>query len=137
MPALSDPTRVTTPEATAQVAISISDVIWTTAIDVDTHEPQGSVTQYPNNAPTIIAAVQIEPVPVKTTLTATWAIDGAEVSDATMTVTSESDLQSAWATFQFVQEDGHLFPLGDLTVEITVNHGSPVSGEVEIVLPPA
>src|SRR5699024_3096954 len=116
-------------------SISFSDVVWTTEVDPETREPQDEVSSYPNNAPAIIAAVNVEQLPGGTELVASWTIDGVEVPDARMTVATEATVVDAWVTFQFTRDGATLFPLGVLEVTITGGEGSEVTDEVEIVLP--
>lgn len=113
----------------------MSDVVWTTAVDPVTREPLDNVERYPNDAPVIIAAVEVKDVPAGMVLTATWTIDGVEVPEAAMTAVPEAGLAAGWATFQFTRQEGHLFPLGVLSVTVAAEDGGTVSGSVGIVLP--
>lgn len=115
--------------------LQLSDVVWTTGVDPETGEPVDDVSTFPIDAPAIIAAVNVEDLPAGVELTATWTIDGADVPDATMRVTSDAAVIEAWVTFRFDRADDQRFPIGDLVVTITASDGQAVSGEVEITLP--
>lgn len=125
----------TPPPTQEPSTLALSDVVWTTAVDPATGAPQDEVRQFPNDAPVIITAVPVEDAPAGATLTATWTIDGMEVPEATMTVTTESRLASGWASFRFTRQEDRLFPLGVLLVTVSDGEGTTVSGSVEIVLP--
>jgi hypothetical protein len=124
------------PEPTpTPVAVTLSEVVWTTLVDPVTSEPQDNVTSYATTAPVIIAAVQIGGMPAGAELAATWWIDGVEVPEATMRVATETAVREGWATFQFTREEGRRFPLGELEVRITAPGGGEVMGSVDITLP--
>ena len=117
------------------VVITLSDVVWTTAVDPQTREPRDEVTSFATTAPVIIAAVKVGSLPASAQLTARWSIDGVEVPEATMQAATERALKEGWATFQFTRDEGQHFPLGVLEVRITASAGAEVTGSVRIVLP--
>lgn len=121
--------------ATPPAAAELLGVTWTTAVDPETRVPKNEVTSFPNDAPAIIAAVEIGEVQAGTVLTATWSIDGVEVPQATMQVTAQQDLQEGWATFQFIRDPARLFPLGELEVRVTAPGDNAVTATVDIVVP--
>lgn len=129
------PTPTLPPPTPTPLPVALSGVTWTTGIDPDTQEPQDNIERYPNDAPVIIAAVEVKNLPAGAVLTATWTIDGVDVPEATMRAGTGTALASGWATFRFTREDGHLFPLGILSVTVTTEDGSTVSGSVEITVP--
>jgi len=133
---VAEPTSTPPPPPTATpLPVGLSAVVWTTSIDPATHEPQDTVTIFPNDAEAIIAAVEVKNVAAGTSLTATWTIDGEPVPDAAMTAETDSTLASGWATFQFTRKEGELFPLGDLAVTVTASDGTSVTGDIDIVVP--
>ncbi|HEV2073953.1 MAG TPA: hypothetical protein VGR29_09955 [Thermomicrobiales bacterium] len=121
--------------ATPPAAAELLGVTWTTAVDPETRVPKNEVTSFPNDAPAIIAAVEVGEVQAGTELTATWSIDGVEVPKASMRVTAQQDLQEGWATFQFTRDPARLFPLGELEVRVTAPGDDAVTATVDIVLP--
>lgn len=134
-PATTGPVDVAPSEPTRTSLTTLSDVVWTTSIDPQTREPQDSVNSYAITAPVIIAAVEVGTMPAGEELTATWMIDGQDVPQAKMRVTSETEISDGWATFQFTREEGRRFPLGVLEVQITAAGGGEVNGAVDILLP--
>ena len=121
--------------ATSPATAELLGITWTTSVDPETRAPEDEVTSYPNDAPAIIAAVEIGDVQAGTVLTATWSIDGVEVPQATMQITAQQDLQEGWATFQFTRDPARLFPLGELEVQVTAPGDDAVTASVDIVLP--
>jgi hypothetical protein len=135
-PAATEAAHNIPPEPTpTPIVVTLSGVVWTTAVDPVTNAPQDNVTSYATTAPVIIAAVQVGSMPAGAELTATWWIDRAEVPEATMRVATDSLVREGWAKFQFTREEERRFPLGVLEVRITATGGREVTGSVEIVLP--
>lgn len=131
----AEPTpHAVTPTAPPQ-PMTLGDVVWTTEVDPTTQEPADEVRRYPNNAPAIIAAVPIGSVPAGAEITATWAIDGTEVPQATTRVVAEAAVEEGWVSFRFTRNPDRLFPLGVLSVTVSGPMGETTAGEVEITLP--
>lgn len=123
------------PTPTSEPAFGLLDIAWTSGIDEDTGEPVDEVEVFTTVSPGIVAAVEATNVPAGTELTAEWTIDGIEVPEATMNVTVEQDMSTAWIAFEFVRDEGRYFPLGELEVVVTASSGQSINGSVAIGLP--
>lgn len=115
--------------------MEIVGLTWTSAVDPGTGEPGDRVEGFTTISPSIVAVVEARNVPAETTFTATWTIDGLDVPEATIDVTVEDDMATAWVAFQFVRDEGRYFPLGVLSVTVTASSGDAIDGSVGIALP--
>jgi hypothetical protein len=130
-PAPEEPTATPEPEPD----FGLVDIAWTSAIDEDTGEPVDEIEAFTTVSPGIVAAVEANNVPAGTGFTAEWTIDGLEVPEATMNVTVEQDMSTAWIAFEFIRDEGRYFPLGELEVVVTASSGETIDGSVTIQLP--
>jgi hypothetical protein len=135
-----EPETQSAPQPTAtpgpsEVPFAMDGVVWASAIDEDTGEPVDEVDAYTTVSDRIVAVVPASNVLTGTEFTATWTIDGIDVPEATMSVTVEQDLVTAWIAFEFVRDEGRYFPLGELEVTVTASTGDEVTGSVDIELP--
>lgn len=124
-----------TPTAEPEAPLELVDITWTSAVDRVTGEPAGEEEAFATISPAIIAVVQANDVPAGTEFIAEWTIDGLDVPDATMRVTVEQDMSTAWVSFEFIRDEGRYFPLGELAVTVTTSGGESIDSAVTIELP--
>jgi hypothetical protein len=118
-----------------QEPMEIVGLTWTSAVDSSTGEPVDRVESFTTISPSVVAVVEARNVPAGTEFTTTWMIDGLDVPEATMQVTVEDDMATAWVAFEFIRDDGRYFPLGELSVTVDVSSGESIDDSVDIQLP--
>jgi hypothetical protein len=125
------PTVAVTPTA-APEPISLGPIVWTTAVDDATGEPEDDLQIIPHDAPAIIAAIETGPLPAGTELTGEWTMNGVAVPGGPVTVRADEAREAGWVTFAFKRNEGATWPPGVLELTVTAADGESVTGSVQI-----
>lgn len=116
------------------VAVTLGEVVWTTAVNEQTGAPTDSLTTLPNSAPRVYAAVQAELLPAGVPVQAHWTIDGDVLPELEpAAVVAEADRAAAWISWSLTWNADEPWPIGTLGIVIEVKGETEAASEILIV----
>ncbi|MGI8484232.1 MAG: hypothetical protein ACR2OU_08210 [Thermomicrobiales bacterium] len=135
VPPIITATATATPAAVSTPATPVlrDGVVWSTTIDPVTGAPGGDVTEIPQSAKTVYAFVQYGGMPARTSLSATWTIDGTPIPGILQSITVDTARGAGWIEFHLDWTAAGTWPRGALGISIEIDGKPMTSGSVQIV----
>ncbi len=112
-------------------SLEIGAVVWTTEVDPQTKAPTQAVDAFPDDAPTIFAALPVRDLPPGTMLTADWTYNSTSLDGLTTTAVAPSGAASGWVEFHLTRSAE---PWPDGTYAISVSAGGEVVQTAEVAI---
>lgn len=129
------PTPSGSPAPFRSAVADIGPIVWATEVDPRTNAPLQTVSTFPLDAPTIVAAVPVARWEPAAVVSAEWSYNGTPLDAFATTVRVDSATRDVWIAFRLGKQPEASWPDGVYAISLLVDGRVAQSSAVAVVAP--